>query len=66
MNPDGSKRFKARVVIKGYEQSDYGETYVPVAKLVSFRGDDSPNSRPRVGARSNGRGHCIPQFPGRG
>jgi hypothetical protein len=37
MNPDGSKRYKARVVIKGYEQSDYGETYTPVAKLVSFR-----------------------------
>jgi hypothetical protein len=37
MNPDGSKRYKARVVIKGYEQSDYGETYAPVAKLVSFR-----------------------------
>jgi hypothetical protein len=37
MNPDGSKRYKAHVVIKGYEQSDYGETYAPVAKLVSFR-----------------------------
>jgi hypothetical protein len=36
-NPDGSKRYKARLVIKGYEQSDCGETYAPVAKLVSFR-----------------------------
>jgi hypothetical protein len=37
MNPDGSKRYKACVVIKGYEQSDYRETYAPVAKLVDFR-----------------------------
>jgi hypothetical protein len=37
MNPDGSKRYKAGVVIKGYEKSDYGERYAPVAKLVSFR-----------------------------
>jgi hypothetical protein len=37
MNPGGSKRYKACVVIKGYEQSDYGEIYAPVARLVSFR-----------------------------
>lgn len=37
MNPDRSKRYKARLVIKGFEQTDYGGTYAPVAKLVSFR-----------------------------
>ena len=36
-NPDSSKRYKARLVIKGFEQTDYGDTYAPVAKLVSFR-----------------------------
>jgi len=36
-NPDGSRRFKARLVIKGYQQTDIGETYAPVAKLVSLR-----------------------------
>jgi len=39
-NTDGSTCLKARVAIKGYEQvegSDYGETFAPVAKLVSFR-----------------------------
>jgi len=36
-NPDGSRCFKARLVIKGYEQTDVGETFAPVAKLVSFR-----------------------------
>jgi hypothetical protein len=25
-NPDGSSRYKARLVIKGYEKTDYGET----------------------------------------
>jgi hypothetical protein len=36
-NPDGSTRYKARLVIKGYEQMDYGETYAPVGKLTTFR-----------------------------
>lgn len=40
VNRDGSTRFKARLVIKGYEQvegTDYTDAYAPVAKLVSFR-----------------------------
>jgi hypothetical protein len=37
MNPDGSKRYKAYTVNKGYEQSDYRETYAPVPKLISFQ-----------------------------
>lgn len=37
INHDGSKRFKARLVIKGYEQSDFGETFAPVAKHTSLR-----------------------------
>ena len=36
-NPDGSHRFKARLVIKGYEQTEIGETFAPVAKLVTLR-----------------------------
>ena len=35
-NPDGSRCFKARLVIKGYKQTDIGETYAPIAKLVSL------------------------------
>jgi len=35
--PDGSTRYKARLVIKGYEQMDYGETYAPVGKLTTFQ-----------------------------
>jgi len=40
INPDGSVRFKARLVIKGYEQIpgvDFGDTFAPVAKLTSLR-----------------------------
>jgi hypothetical protein len=39
-NPDGSMRYKARLVIKGYEQKeeiDYDETYVPVSKMATFQ-----------------------------
>jgi hypothetical protein len=36
-NPDGTIRYKARLVIKGYEQTDFGETYAPVGKLTTIR-----------------------------
>jgi hypothetical protein len=36
-NPDGSTCYKAPLVIKGYEQTDFGETYAPVGKLTTFR-----------------------------
>ena len=36
-NPDVTIRYKVRLVIKGYMQSDWGETYAPVDKLASFR-----------------------------
>ena len=36
-NPDGTIRHKVRLVIKGYMESDWGETYAPVGKLASFR-----------------------------
>ena len=29
-NPDGTVRYKAHLVNKGYEQMDFGETYAPV------------------------------------
>jgi len=40
INPDGSTRYKARLVIKGYEQKeaiDYNETYAAVSKMATFR-----------------------------
>ena len=39
-NPDGSTRYKLRLVIRGFQQVegiDYGETYAPISKLTSFR-----------------------------
>jgi hypothetical protein len=36
-NPDGSTRYRARLFIKGYEQTDFGDTYTPVGKLTTFR-----------------------------
>ena len=36
-NPDGSTQYKARVLIKGYEQTDFGETYALVGKLTMFQ-----------------------------
>jgi len=36
-NPDRSTQYKAWLVIKGYKQTDFGETYAPVGKLTTFR-----------------------------
>jgi hypothetical protein len=36
-NPDGSTRYKARLVIKGYELTDFSETYTAVGKVTTFR-----------------------------
>jgi len=36
-NPDTSTRYKAGLVIEGYDQMDYGETYAPVGKLTTLR-----------------------------
>jgi hypothetical protein len=35
-NPDGSTQYKAWIVIKGYEQTDFGESYAHVGKLTTF------------------------------
>jgi hypothetical protein len=36
-NFGGSKRYQVRVAITGFKQTAYGDTYAPVAMLVSFR-----------------------------
>jgi hypothetical protein len=36
-NPDGTIRYRTRLEIEGYEQTDFGETYAPVRKLTTFR-----------------------------
>jgi len=35
--PDRSTEYKAPLLIKWYEQTDFGEIYVPVGKLTTFR-----------------------------
>jgi len=37
INPDRSVHFKERLVIKGYKQQIFGETFAPVARLTSIR-----------------------------
>jgi len=39
-NPDGTLRYKARLIIKGYEQMpgiDFDETYAPVSMMTTLR-----------------------------
>jgi len=36
-NSDGSPRYQALLVIKGYKQLDFGESYAPVGKLTTLR-----------------------------
>jgi len=39
-NPDGTLRYKARLVINGYKQMqgiDFDKTYVPVCKMTTLR-----------------------------
>jgi hypothetical protein len=36
-NPDSTIQYNASLVIKGYEQTDFGEAYAPVRKLTTFR-----------------------------
>jgi len=36
-NPDGSTRYKTCLVIQGYEQTDFGETYAPLGKVTTVR-----------------------------
>ena len=40
IDPEGKKRYKARLVIKGYEEvnsEDYNETFAPVARLSTLQ-----------------------------
>jgi hypothetical protein len=34
---NNNTHYKARLVIKGYEQTDFGETFASVARLTTFR-----------------------------
>jgi hypothetical protein len=36
-NPDGTIRYKARLVITGYEQTDFGKSYASIRKLTTIR-----------------------------
>jgi len=36
-NPDSTIRYKARLVFKGYEQTEFEETYALIGKLTTFR-----------------------------
>jgi len=36
-NPDRATHYKARLVIKGYEQKDFGEIFAPIGKVTTFR-----------------------------
>ena len=55
-NPDGSLRFKSRLVICGFQQGegiDYGDTYAPVSKLTTFW--------IRLVSRLSRCGYCLPK-----
>ena len=48
LNPDGTKRYKVRLAIKGYLQVhgvDYTETFAPASKLSTFRALLAPSAR---------------------
>jgi hypothetical protein len=36
-HPDGTIEYKAHLVIKSHEQTDFGESYAPVGQLTTFR-----------------------------
>ena len=58
-NPDGSIQYKARLVIKGYDQTIIGETYAPGEERSTFRYLISP-----VGRRGSNIDHVniLPAF----